>query len=248
VGSQLDVLPICRAYQDAFNRHDLPGLMSLFTEDAVDLGSGDCKGAPCVGKKEIADHDTRETLQSKFIEESFSVVWVKGNKVEVAWSGRPNTGHIRGFFTFTLRDGKIARSINRYDLTDPETVLFRTGQGETGFGLRDPSVTQLSAARVLMSPLGKPIWTATAITVYLNDAVKDTAGLATRIHRGTCAELGEVVYELHPFADGRSDTRLEVKPDVLRSGGMSLAVSTTGDRVVLCGEIPFVPPFAPPPA
>jgi ketosteroid isomerase-like protein len=231
-----------------YNRGDIAGAIALFADDAVVVGVGDCQGKSCVG---------RGAIERGFIAPSIwgGIKWktttleADATRLRVSWSARVQRkqigiDHIRGWTRLTVENGKIVRWVNTYDLHDPETVVWRAAFGEVSFVMRLPGSVEASPARALL-------WGAddgTAVSLYLMGTLSDAPGLTARVHRGDCSQPGALVHELAPVADGRSDSFIAAKLEMLVGEQTAIVVTDRAQRVVLCGEVPKLasPPAAEP--
>jgi steroid delta-isomerase-like uncharacterized protein len=101
-------------FNQAFNRHDVPGMMQLMSEDCVFENTHPAPdGTVYSGKEAVAQFWQtffRESPNAHIdIEEIFSL----GNRCVMRWKyswvdeeGKP--GHVRGVYIFNVRDGLIA--------------------------------------------------------------------------------------------------------------------------------------------
>lgn len=110
-------LATVRAFNDAFNRHDIPAVMEAMTEDCV----FDSTRPPPDGERFEGQASVRQfweqfferSPQARFeTEEEFAA----GDRCVVRWiyhwvkEGKP--GHIRGVDVFRVRDGKVAEKLS----------------------------------------------------------------------------------------------------------------------------------------
>jgi steroid delta-isomerase-like uncharacterized protein len=104
-------------FNAAFNRHDVPSVMALMTEDCVfDSTRPAPDGERLVGQEAVRDFWEaffRRSPQASFdVEEAFAA----GDRAVVRWvyrwirDGVP--GHIRGIDLFRVHDGKIAEKLS----------------------------------------------------------------------------------------------------------------------------------------
>lgn len=100
------------AFNEAFNRHDIDGIMTLMTDDCIFESTGP---APDGGRHQ-GQRDVRrcwEELFSPSPEARFSIeeMIVAGDRCVVRWRYDWDGGHIRGVDVFKVREGKIAQKL-----------------------------------------------------------------------------------------------------------------------------------------
>ena len=117
-------LEILQTEIEAFNRSDVEGSVSWFTLDAVLVTAlGGC--APCIGQGAIRDHWSRAvSAQTKI---GVDTARTEGDVVRASsWLRAPSlpdgVERAVGTVTVTVRDGRIARWDQEYDLNDPQTA------------------------------------------------------------------------------------------------------------------------------
>ena len=104
---------VIEAFNDAFGRHDVDGVMALMTDDCIfenTLPPPD--GERHVGQAAVRAFWARffkDTPQARF--ESEEVV-VAGDRAVVRWRFDWGDGHIRGIDLFKVRDGKVAEKLS----------------------------------------------------------------------------------------------------------------------------------------
>jgi ketosteroid isomerase-like protein len=107
-------LDVIRRFNEAFNRHDVDGVMALMTADCVfenTLPAPDgerFEGAPAV--RAFWQRFFQTTPAARFeTEESFAV----GDRCVVRWVFRwdDRGGHVRGVDVLRVRDGKVAEKL-----------------------------------------------------------------------------------------------------------------------------------------
>ena len=108
-----DTLTVIHRFNDAFNRHDVDGIMALMTDDCVFENTRPApdgtrvEGAAAV--RQVWVQMFTRSPQARF---EFSDVFAAGDRAVGVWTyhwvkdGQP--GHVRGVDVFRLRDGKIA--------------------------------------------------------------------------------------------------------------------------------------------
>ena len=109
---------------EAFNRGDVEGSVSWFTPDAVLVTAlGGC--TPCIGQLAIRDHWSRAvSAQTKI---GVATARTEGDVVRASsWLRAPSlpdgVERAVGTVIVTVRDGRIARWDQEYDLNDPQTA------------------------------------------------------------------------------------------------------------------------------
>jgi uncharacterized protein (TIGR02246 family) len=104
-------------FNEAFNRHDVPAIMDLMTEDCV----FDSTRPPPDGERIVGAPAVRRFWEA-FFERSPSAqfeaeeVVVAGDRCVVVWTYRwvrdGTPGHVRGIDLFKVRDGKVAEKLS----------------------------------------------------------------------------------------------------------------------------------------
>jgi ketosteroid isomerase-like protein len=107
---------VLREIADAFNRHDLDGIMAFFTHDAVFESP---KGPDPRGRRFDGITEVREAFAARFagipdVHYGDSSHWVSGDRGVSEWTltGTTTDGEhvrVRGCDLWTFRDGKVAR-------------------------------------------------------------------------------------------------------------------------------------------
>ena len=111
-------LAIITAFNAAFNRHDVDGLMSLMTEDCIfENTSPPPDGTRCEGQAAV-----RATFEAIFAASprltfDYEETVALGERGFVRWvyswdNGSHDRGHIRGVDLLRLRDGKIVEKLS----------------------------------------------------------------------------------------------------------------------------------------
>ena len=101
------------AFNDAFGRHDVDGVMALMTDDCIfenTLPPPDGErvvGQAAVGK--FWDEFFKGTPLARFETEEMVVA---GDRAVVRWRFDWGSGHIRGIDLFKVRDGKVAEKLS----------------------------------------------------------------------------------------------------------------------------------------
>ena len=117
--------PSLRAFLDAFNAHDIDGIMSFFTEDCIfDMPRGPAPG----GRRLIGKQEVRAGIQSRFdgipdIQYGDDRHWTCGDHGVSEWTirGTQASGEhieVRGCDLFEFADGKIRRKDSFWKILD----------------------------------------------------------------------------------------------------------------------------------
>lgn len=101
------------AFNEAFGRHDVDGVMALMTEDCVFENTL----PPPDGERHVGQEDVRkfwdaffqETPQARFEAEEMIVA---GDRAVVRWRFDWGSGHVRGVDVLRVRDGKVAEKLS----------------------------------------------------------------------------------------------------------------------------------------
>ena len=108
-----DTAGVVEAFNDAFGRHDVEGVMALMTDDCIfenTLPPPD--GERHVGQAAVRAFWARffkDTPQARFEAEE---IVVAGDRAVVRWRFDWGDGHIRGIDLFKVRDGKVAEKLS----------------------------------------------------------------------------------------------------------------------------------------
>lgn len=102
-------------YHEAFNRHDIAGMMKLMSDDCIYENSAPApNGAICKGKEAITQYWQdffHESPQARLeIEEIFSMGL--GHRCIMRWKCDWGNGHVRGVDIFKERDGLICEKLS----------------------------------------------------------------------------------------------------------------------------------------
>jgi len=100
-------------FNEAFNRHDVSGMMQLMSEDCVFENTAPAPdGTVCSGKEAVTrfwQDFFRESPQAHIdIEEIFGF----GNRCIMRWKYSWGEGHVRGVDVFKLKDGLISEKLS----------------------------------------------------------------------------------------------------------------------------------------
>lgn len=100
-------------FNDAFNRHDVDGVMALMTEDVVfENTSPPPDGERCVGQAAVRAFWERFFADSPHAVFEAEEMFVAGDRCVVRWRYSWGDGHIRGVDLFRVRDGKVAEKLS----------------------------------------------------------------------------------------------------------------------------------------
>jgi steroid delta-isomerase-like uncharacterized protein len=109
---------VALAFNDALNRHDVPAMMALMSEDCVFENTSPAPdGTRYVGKEAVAQfwqEFFRAAPQARIqVEEIFGLGWRCVIRWRYDWvdaAGQP--GHVRGVDIFTVKDGLINEKLS----------------------------------------------------------------------------------------------------------------------------------------
>jgi ketosteroid isomerase-like protein len=100
---------VIEQFNAAFNRHDVPAMMALMTDDCVFENTyPPPDGARFEGQAAVRalwDEFFRESPNADIQPEEFIVA---GDRVVMRWRYSWGAGHVRGVDVFRVRDGKVA--------------------------------------------------------------------------------------------------------------------------------------------
>jgi ketosteroid isomerase-like protein len=105
-------LDVVNRFNEAFNRHDVDGVMALMTDDCIFEGT-----APPNGRKFVGATAVRKVWEAMFrdapaahfeTEETLTI----GHRVVQGWRYTWGDGHVRGVDIFRVRDGKVAEKLS----------------------------------------------------------------------------------------------------------------------------------------
>jgi ketosteroid isomerase-like protein len=117
VKTATDVLAAIDRFNDAFNKHNVDGVMALMTEDCVFEST-----APPDGKRFEGHKAVREAWADLFASSPGAVfegeeIFAAGDRAVVRWRYRwtnadGTEGHVRGVDLVKVRDGKVAEKLS----------------------------------------------------------------------------------------------------------------------------------------
>ena len=112
-----DPLAVARRFNDAFNRHDVDGIMALMTDDCVFENT-----RPAPDGTRYEGQDAVRALWQQFFTNSpqarfeFSDMFAAGDRCVVRftyhWVKENVAGHVRGVDILRIRDGKVAEKLS----------------------------------------------------------------------------------------------------------------------------------------
>jgi len=113
-GQTLDVVA---RFNDVFNRHDVPAIMALMTEDCVfDSTRPAPDGERLTGQTAVRQFWEQLFTRSPHARFDSEETFACGDRCVVRWAyhwmkdGKP--GHVRGIDVFRVRDGKVAEKLS----------------------------------------------------------------------------------------------------------------------------------------
>jgi uncharacterized protein (TIGR02246 family) len=113
----VDPTAVVRQFNDAFNRHDVDGIMALMTDDCVFENT-----RPAPDGTRYEGRDAVGAFWRQFFANSpharFDVIdlFAAGDRCVVLWTYHwvksSGAGHVRGVDVFRIRDGKVAEKLS----------------------------------------------------------------------------------------------------------------------------------------
>jgi ketosteroid isomerase-like protein len=104
---------VIERFNEAFNRHDVDGVMALMTEDCVFESTNPPPDGPrYVGQKAVREFWEKFFASSPRARFETEEMFVAEDRCVVRWVYRWETGHIRGVDVFRVRDGKVAEKLS----------------------------------------------------------------------------------------------------------------------------------------
>ena len=123
--SETVTIETLRSIADAFNRHDLDGIMAFFTEDAIFETP---KGPEPWGRRFAGTEQVREGIAARFagipdVHYGDDSHWVSGDRGVSEWTltGTTTDGvqvRVRGCDLWTFRDGKVVSKDSYWKIVD----------------------------------------------------------------------------------------------------------------------------------
>src|ERR687884_700338 len=95
-------------FNAAFNRHDVPAIMALMTDDCVFEDTQPPDGSRYVGQTAVRERWQRLFQEAPTARFAAEETFVGGDRAVVRWRYEWADGHVRGVDVFRLRDGKVA--------------------------------------------------------------------------------------------------------------------------------------------
>jgi hypothetical protein len=160
---------VIREWIAALNRGDLEGIKRVTSDDIVTLGIALCKGTPCTTQKQHMDLFVEGTVKLGFKADKLRVrPGPRGNWIALVESHLPNDDFgsqiVRAYWDMTIKDGRITRLENHYDLADPGTVLLRRGLDDFAFSLHNPDPFDTPRIKGMVTWVGKEADKISAVT------------------------------------------------------------------------------------
>jgi hypothetical protein len=255
--AQVDPAGLYQQYVDAFNSGDVDGALESFADDAVVGGMPGCVPVDCVGKDAIrnmvefyvADH-IRITITSSEVSGNTATGSVEIEEDVLRAGG---IERFLGLISVEVTGGKIREYRLTADLTDPQTAAAFAYMGANSVTVNlgpGRDADQSPGTAVLLGVIGG------GTTVYVTIPPGPAGvGQPTRIHQGTCANLGTVAFSLQDIGGGKSLNVIDASIGDLQTGSFAIAVQKSRDEpdvFVACGDIPAAaaqaPEVAPAPA
>ena len=112
-----DTLTVVRRFNEAFNRHDVDGIMALMTADCVFENTRPAPdGTRYEGAAAVREFWVQFFTNSPKARFEFGDMFASGDRAVVRWTYHwvkdNGTGHVRGVDVFRVRDGKIAEKLS----------------------------------------------------------------------------------------------------------------------------------------
>ena len=100
-------------FNEAFNRHDVDGVMALMTDDVVFENTSPVPdGERFVGQANVRAFWERFFAESPRAHFEAEDIVAAGDRCAVRWRYDWGNGHIRGIDLFRVRDGKVAEKLS----------------------------------------------------------------------------------------------------------------------------------------
>jgi ketosteroid isomerase-like protein len=112
VGDEASTAAAVARFADAFDRHDVDGVMAAMTQDCVFETT-----APPDGRRHVGPTAVRAAWTAFFVESADSVFEaedqiIRGDRAIVLWRYTWEGGHVRGIDVFRVRDGLVAEKVS----------------------------------------------------------------------------------------------------------------------------------------
>ena len=100
-------------FNDAFNRHDVAGMMKLMTEDCVFENTDPAPdGTPYRGKEAVTQFWEKFFQESPQAHIDIEEIFGMGYRCIMRWKYSWGTGHVRGVDVFKVADGLISEKFS----------------------------------------------------------------------------------------------------------------------------------------
>ena len=108
-----DTEGVIASFNEAFNRHDVDGVMALMTDDVVFENTSPAPdGERFVGQTNVRAFWERFFAESPNAHFEAEEIATAGDRCTVRWRYDWGGGHIRGIDLFRVRDGKVAEKLS----------------------------------------------------------------------------------------------------------------------------------------
>src|SRR3954466_12234857 len=108
-----DTAAIIGRFNEAFNRHDVDGVMALMTDDVVfENTSPTPDGERYEGQSAVRGFWERFFSESPNARFEAEDIFTAGDRCAFRWRYDWGSGHIRGVDLFRVRDGKVAEKLS----------------------------------------------------------------------------------------------------------------------------------------
>ena len=117
IASTEETLSVIDRFNDAFNRHDVEGVMRLMTDDVVfENTSPQPDGTRYEGQQSVRAFWTEFFASSPEARFDAEDIFAAGDRCCVRWvyhwgGSGDGAGHVRGVDVFRVRDGKVAEKL-----------------------------------------------------------------------------------------------------------------------------------------
>jgi ketosteroid isomerase-like protein len=118
MGEDGATVEVVRRFQDAWNAHDVDGVMALMTDDCV----FESTSPPPDGERVVGQRNVRAFWERFFAESPDAVIEIEelfasGGRATMRWryrwgGGMEDGGHVRGVDVYSVRAGKIAEKLS----------------------------------------------------------------------------------------------------------------------------------------
>lgn len=107
-------LETIQRFNEAFNRHDVDGIMALMTEDCLFENTAPAPdGEPYRGQAAVRDFWEQFFRNAPHARFEWEDIFASEDRATVRWTYHwSQDGHIRGVDVFKLRNGKIAEKLS----------------------------------------------------------------------------------------------------------------------------------------